>query len=306
MASERTAVAYGEDVIGPWTDLPPATLNRHAELRREGVPPDARAVLVSSRGVVMSDGEVVTVAADDRPPSLLNVYIGRHHRTDYCAVVPEDLDAGVPGTWTGLRDIIASPVSALHRELAVTATAMERWHDMNRHCDRCGGHTRAAEAGWVRRCEACAADVYPRTDPAVIVAITDQDDRLLLAHGTHWSARRYSHVAGYVEPGESLEQAVHREVSEEVSLAVSDVTYVGSQPWPFPGSVMVGFAACAVTTNVVVDGDEVDDARFFTRDQVNEAVAGGDIILAPLGSIARTMIDQWLHPVDGAPGRTHS
>jgi len=145
----------------------------------------------------------------------------------------------------------------------------------------------------VRRCERDGRDHYPRSDPAVIVAITDADDRLLLAHTATFSPRRYSHLAGYVEPGETFEQAVHREVAEESGLALRDVTYAGSQPWPFPASIMVAFRARAVDTTLTIDEVEITDAMWMTRVELAVAVTKGDVVLAPHGSIARRLIHEW-------------
>ena len=120
----------------------------------------------------------------------------------------------------------------------------------------------------MRRCPVDEREHYPRTDPAVIVAITDPQDRLLIAHASYWSERRYSHLAGYVEPGESLEQAARREVGEEASLTLASLVYVASQPWPFPASIMVGFRATVEDPNFTLDDDEISDAMWVTRDEL--------------------------------------
>ena len=146
----------------------------------------------------------------------------------------------------------------------------------------------------MRRCEADGREHYPRTDPAVIVAITDAADRLLLAHASYWSARRYSHLAGYVEPGESLEQAARREVGEEAGLALGALEYVASQPWPFPASIMVGFRATVVDPTLRLDQDEITDARWVARDELAAIVESGEVILPPYGSIARSLLDEWV------------
>ncbi|MEX0914132.1 MAG: NAD(+) diphosphatase, partial [Demequina sp.] len=220
------------------------------------------------------------------------------------AVVPVDAaygtqHDGIGGEqMTGLRDFMRD--SAVHgsdgrrdSELASTAVAIATWHANHPRCAVCGETTEPVMGGWVRRCGPCERDHYPRTDPAVIVAITDDEDRLLMAHASYWSPRRYSHLAGYVEPGESFEQAVHREVFEEAGLRVRDLQYLGSQPWPFPASVMVGFRAQVEDPAITVDGDEITDARFFSRAELAAAVADGTLVLAPVGSIARRMIEQW-------------
>jgi NAD+ diphosphatase len=179
------------------------------------------------------------------------------------------------------------------RELAATAIAITTWHANHPQCARCGELTQPTAGGWVRRCEKDQRDHYPRTDPAVIVAITDAEDRLLMAHASYWSAGRFSHLAGYVEPGESFEQAVHREVFEEASLKVRDLEYVGSQPWPFPASIMVGFTARTDDPKLGLDNDEITEATFVSRAELAAYVADGTMIVAPPGSIARRMMEDW-------------
>src|SRR5690606_24374847 len=121
------------------------------------------------------------------------------------------------------------------------------------HCARCGARTDVVQAGWVRSCPGCGADHYPRTDPAVIMAVEDPEGRLLLGRQATWPERRFSTLAGFVEPGESLESAVRREVAEETGVQVGAVDYRGSQPWPFPSSLMLGFRATATSTGIAVD-----------------------------------------------------
>ena len=155
-----------------------------------------------------------------------------------------------------------------------------------------------AAAGWVRRCVAQGIDHYPRTDPAVIMAVVDPgsgpgEDRLLLGHAAHWPEGRFSTLAGYVEPGEGLEQAVRREVAEEVGVEVGEVSYVGSQPWPLPASLMVGFLARALTTKIDVDGAEIEDARWFTREELREGMASGEVRVPGSVSISSSLLELW-------------
>jgi NAD+ diphosphatase len=149
-------------------------------------------------------------------------------------------------------------------------------------------------AGHVRRCPACDADHYPRTDPAVIVLVTDDDDRALLGRQASWPAGRFSTLAGFVEPGESLEAAVLREVREESGVVVDTVEYVASQPWPFPASLMLGYFARAATQPAAADGVELAEAAWFTRDALRAALASGEVGLPPATSISRRLIDAWL------------
>lgn len=180
--------------------------------------------------------------------------------------------------------------------LATTAVALAAWHERNPRCPRCGEATEVVEAGWVRRCVVDHSLHYPRTDAAVIMAVVDGQDRLLLGHAAHWPERRFSTLAGYVEPGESLEAAVRREVAEETSVVVGEVRYEGSQPWPFPCSLMTAFRAQVAAdagTDVVVDGVELTDARFFSRAELGAAVVDGTVHLPMRSSIARALIEDW-------------
>ncbi|MDF2967281.1 MAG: diphosphatase [Nocardioidaceae bacterium] len=177
--------------------------------------------------------------------------------------------------------------------LVMHALGLENWHRTHPCCARCGAPTEVAQAGHSRRCRVCRAQHFPRTDPAVIMLVTDDDDRALLGHSPAWPQRRFSTLAGFVEPGESLEDAVRREVAEETAVPVDQVTYAGSQPWPFPASLMLGFAARATATEITVDGDEVDDARWFTRAELSELTRSGDVVIPGGVSISRWLIDTW-------------
>ena len=188
--------------------------------------------------------------------------------------------------------------------LATTAVALANWHRRHTHCPGCGRPTEVVEAGWVRRCPAEGTDHFPRTDPAVIMAITDPDDRLLLARSAHWPQGRFSVPAGFVEPGESLEQAVRREVGEETTIRVQDVTYRGAQPWPFPGSLMCGFTGTTTDTAPQPDGVEIAEARFFTRAELNLHWRSGSIRPPGAVSIAHALISQWFGGPIPSPSTT--
>ena len=179
-------------------------------------------------------------------------------------------------------------------ELVAMAAALAAWHRAETYCPTCGTPTRVASAGTARWCPSCERDRFPRTDPAIIVAIIDADDRILLARQGVWATGRHSVLAGFVEAGESLEQAVHREVFEESGLRVSDVTYFGSQPWPFPRSIMLGFRARAVTTEIHVDGNEIVSGGWYSREDLLAAVTAGTVILPGEASIAFRLIRSWL------------
>jgi NAD+ diphosphatase len=254
----------------------------------------------ASRVLIVDGG---TVAVDGDPPALAlvspadaGVDGGAH---PWLLGVDDDGTAifGVVGRQSVGRPATLREVGALlsDREAALmtTAVALESWHASHAHCPRCGAPTMVREAGLLRVCPVDGSLQHPRVDPAVIMAVVDADDRLLLGHQARWPARRFSTLAGFVEPGESLEQAVRREVHEETSVTVDRVTYLGSQPWPFPRSLMVGFIARATTTTIVTDDVEIVDARWFTRRLLRAVVADGDVILPPRVSIARRLIERW-------------
>ncbi len=183
------------------------------------------------------------------------------------------------------------------------ARALQHWRRRHRYCGVCGSEVAFSRGGWLGRCDGCGIEHYPRTDPAVIVAVTD-GERLLLGRQSTWPARRYSVVAGFVEPGESLEQTVAREVLEETGVRVRGCRYLGSQPWPFPGQLMLGFIARADPDEPQVD-DELEEARWFSADEIRAARArdaeddGGALLSTPI-SIARWLIEQWLAAVEQA------
>lgn len=216
--------------------------------------------------------------------------------------VPVAVDTAVPdvpdgapsgATWTSLR-VVGATLSARDAGLATTAVALDAWHQRHPRCPRCGAPTDVVQSGWVRRCTQDGSEHYPRTDPAVIMAVVDDSGRLLLGHAAAWPDGRYSTLAGFVESGESLEAAVRREVAEETGVLIGDVEYRGSQPWPFPASLMVGFVAHALTTHVQVDGTEVTEARWFRRQELRDAVVAGQVVAPGRTSIARALVEDWL------------
>lgn len=195
-------------------------------------------------------------------------------------------------TWQTLREI-GPWLDAEDVAEFMTAQGMIIWHRTHGFCSRCGAPTVPASAGWVRRCTREDRELYPRTDPAVIMGIRDADDRLLLARSPQWPDGRRSVLAGFVEPGESAEAAVRREVAEEVGVEVGRVAYAGSQPWPFPASLMLGFAGWATHTDVTLDTGEIAEAEWFTREELTEGVDAGRLMLPGTLSIARRLIESW-------------
>jgi NAD+ diphosphatase len=179
--------------------------------------------------------------------------------------------------------------------LLAYARAIILWHERHGHCSACGDATRAIEAGHARECPSCGAKHFPRVDPAIIVLVADEE-RCLLGRQPAWPADRYSTIAGFVEPGESLEDAVRREVLEETGIQVDAVDYHSSQPWPFPSSLMLGFRARPAGGELTLRDGELEDARWVGRDDI----AAGRVLLPPAVSIAYRLIEEWF---DAAPGR---
>ena len=205
-------------------------------------------------------------------------------------VSDEDKSVG----FSTLREVGAQ-LSPLHFELALHATALSNWHRAHPRCPRCGGSTRVDLGGAARFCDADQSQHHPRTDSAVIVLIKDRDDRILLGHQPVWPEGRFSTFAGFLEPGETFEQCVSREVFEESGVRVSEIKYLGSQPWPFPASIMIAFEA--VTDNPEVakgDGEEITEVKWFSRTELKAAAAEGSLLLPPSISVARKMIEGWL------------
>jgi NAD+ diphosphatase len=178
--------------------------------------------------------------------------------------------------------------------LFTEAVALANWHASHTHCPRCGAVTELVQAGHAARCTVDGSEHFPRVDPAVIMLVRDDGDRCLLARNRLWPPRRVSILAGFVEPGESLEQALIREVAEETGLRVSELRYIGSQPWPMPRSLMLGFVARAPgEQQIVVDQEEIAEAYWFTREQLTAAIATGEVLLPPPVSIAHRIIESW-------------
>jgi NAD+ diphosphatase len=212
-------------------------------------------------------------------------------------VLPEQAEPGTAGIptdarWAGLRDVAAG-LTETHTALFIEASAITNWHAGHTHCPRCGTPTDVESGGWVRRCPADSSEHYPRTDPAIIVTVVGPDGRLLLGGGGPADAKNYSTLAGFVEPGESLEQAVVREIYEEVGVRVTACQYLGSQSWPFPASLMLGFTAVTEDAEARPDGVEVTRARWFSREELREAVLTGEITISSRLSIARSLIEHW-------------
>lgn len=218
------------------------------------------------------------------------------------SVAPESgsIDAAPEETWLGLREV-GGLLDPLEADIFVTAIALAAWLVDARHCGRCGGPLELRSAGWSRHCAVCESEHFPRTDPAVIVAVESPDgERLLLGANAAWRGSMYSCFAGFVEAGESMEATVHRELAEEAGVRIRELRYVSSQPWPYPRSLMVGFRAVAADEDVTADGEEIIDVRWLTRDEIGRALAGdGPVGLPSPSSIARRLIEDWHRAAPG-------
>lgn len=177
--------------------------------------------------------------------------------------------------------------------LLVHAVALWHWHTTHQFCPRCGSRTRTSNGGHVRTCELDGSEHYPRSDPAVIVLVESADGRCLLGRQKRWPPKRYSCFAGFVEPGESAEQALARELGEEAGITISAFAYRGSQPWPFPRSLMLGYRALAASTDARPDGHEIEELGWYSREELSAAIAAGDVLLPPGVSIARRLVEDW-------------
>jgi NAD+ diphosphatase len=259
------------------------------DMEREGEDPP--------RPVLLTVAQASTLAHDLQEGSIL---LGTLEGATYFAVdlsdiesPEEDSELAGHGHFVSLRRI-GPFIDRRNGGLLAYAQAMVHWHQQHRFCGTCGSPTRSEEAGHWLRCtsDQCRTLHFPRTDPAMIVRVT-HDDRCLLGRQSRWPARRYSVLAGFVEPGESLEDAVIREVFEEAGVRVDDVQYHSSQPWPFPASLMIGFTANARDDSINIDADELEEARWFSRDQLDDEVAAGDVILPSEIALAHHLINGW-------------
>jgi len=253
---------------------------------------------VAETGTAPLTPHVVEDLIGDHPPVLLGTLDGlthwvldvsHHDRSAIEDVLPHG------AMLTGLRDSAAKLPPAEANMLAF-ASGITTWHARHRFCPNCGAPTTMRAGGHERHCDACGSTHFPRTDPAVIMLVTD-GDRCVMGRQAIWPQGFYSALAGFVEPGESLEDAVAREVKEEVGLDITNIRYHSSQPWPFPQSVMLGFHATYAGGDIVPAPGEIEDARWFTRDELKDARAMGRRgfpVLAPNISIASVLIHSWI------------
>lgn len=256
---------------------------------------------------------LVLFRTDEVTSALTRVYLGRTLEdapgepagTPVILAVLTDAAAGElepdESRWHGLRDL-ATRLGDRDAGLMTESVAIANWHASHTHCPRCGTPTVVEHGGWMRHCFVDNNEVFPRTDPAVIMRVLDDDDRILLGSNALWENNRWSLLAGFVEAGESFESAVQREVEEESGVLVADPRYLGSQPWPFPASVMIGMEAHAIPghTDLRPDGEEILALRWFSRDDIWRE--RDDILLPGGSSIAHAIVRDWYGgPLDEPP-----
>jgi len=266
-------------------------------------------------GASQPSADLALLRASTAPAATLLVYLGRTLTerpgrpagTPVVAAVLSDEEAGalepVQDAWQSLR-ALAPSLDRDDAAIFTEALAITNWHAVHSHCPRCGSPTHVEMSGWVRRCPVDNSEQFPRTDAAVIVSVIDDDGRLLLGSNAMWENNRYSLLAGFVEPGESFEEAAIREIGEEAGVRIADPEYLGSQPWPFPASIMVGMRAGLApgqrAEDLLPDGEEILALRWFTREQLWAERAS---LLLPGGSsIARAIVEYWYGgPLDAPP-----
>jgi NAD+ diphosphatase len=261
--------------------------------------PETRVLVVSGTRVRPRDGRIDWVSPAEAPDGL-RVLLGEHEgRAWFAVVVDADIAKAEKGDWTPLRGLLPylADDALAGAPLIFHALGLAEWLFVTRYCPRCAEPLSPAKAGHELVC-ANGHTQFPRTDPAVIMVVTSgdpgsEDERCLLGRQAVWPEGRFSTLAGFCEPGETLEDAVRREVREEVGVTVGRVDYFGNQPWPLPASLMVGFVAHAETTDVTVDRDEIEDARWFTRAEMKELAEAGTLLLPGGVSISRSLVEHW-------------
>ncbi|MGV8969338.1 MAG: NAD(+) diphosphatase [Microbacteriaceae bacterium] len=261
--------------------------------------------IFQGEALLSSSTTLALVPPEALPAAEYYVYLGRSLSTTSpepvgtAILAAHVLDAGhlAEAEWGNLRTL-GNRLSDRDAGIFTEALGIINWHQSHEFSPRTGVPTSVAKAGWVRVDPTNGSEIYPRTDAAIIAGIIDSDERLLLGSNALWESNRYSLLAGFVEPGESLEGAVIREIFEESGMRVIDPVYLGSQPWPFPASLMLGFIARLdpeVPSELVPDGTEILDLRWFSRAELRDALP--EILLPGPTSIARAIIEQWY----GAP-----
>jgi NAD+ diphosphatase len=298
---------------GPLPNLGPlalarGTVDRATERRTDPDWLGARWAEPGTRVLVVDDGHALVrfgdentelvllpvAQAPDGPRFLLGVDDGGRAYFGVTAPLPDGGAAAAGQVKPASLRQVGALLGDRDAGLLTHAVALANWHATHTHCPRCGALTNLVTGGHSRICPVDGSEHFPRTDPAVITLVTDARDRALLAHNSSWPEHRVSILAGFVEPGESAEHAVEREVAEETGITVHEVQYLGSQPWPMPASLMLGFwARVNGVQEIHVDEEEISEARWFSRAELRASMASGEIRLPPPVSIAYRIIESW-------------
>lgn len=250
-------------------------------------------------GLAWARRGLLAKAGDGATPVLLGLRDGvAHYAVDVSALAEPARDLGLAevAEFMDVRAVV-SQLTGEDSGIVAQARALVDWHATHSFCARCGSATTIAQGGALRRCVKCAAEHFPRVNPVVIMLVV-RGEQCLLGRQAAWPRGMYSTLAGFIETGETIEEAVRREVREESGIEVGEVAYHSSQPWPFPSSLMIGCMAEALTENVVIDPHEIDDARWFPREMVLRACRGetdaSELFLPPAMAIGRRLCDVWV------------
>jgi NAD+ diphosphatase len=262
--------------------------------------PGTRVLVVSGSRVRPVDGQVDWVSPADAPDGTRVLLGERDGVVHFAQLVHPDRAPGEREDWVPLRGLLPLLAGGASRETPFLfhAVGLAEWHLATRFCPRCGAGVESRAAGHELACTGCGRSQFPRTDPAVIMAVTHGDpgspeEEILLGRQHAWPEGRWSTLAGFCEPGETLEDAVRREVAEEVGVPVGEVTYFGNQPWPLPASLMIGFLARAEGHEIDVDGAEIEEARWFTREQLGADCEAGRVLVPQGVSISSSLLEHW-------------
>ena len=271
-----------------------------AWLRERWEDPASRVLVIAGTRVRPGEGGLEWLPSADAPDGLRVLLGDRDGTTWWAVIVPGEVAKGEPDRWLPLRGLLPHLGGDAVRQapLVFHAMGLAEWHWATRHCPRCGGTLTARAAGHELVCTQCGKPQFPRSDPAVIMLIAagepgSPDERCLLGRGASWPEGRFSTLAGFCEPGETLEDAVRREVLEETGVVVGEVTYFGNQPWPLPASLMIGFHGRAVGEEIRLDDADVEEAEWFTREQMRTRAEEGSLVLPGGVSISRSLIEDW-------------
>lgn len=270
-----------------------------AWLEERWADPATRVLVVAGTRVRPVDGAIEWVSPAEAPEGL-RVLLGEQDGRAWFAVIAAAEGASLDAGWYPLRGLLPhlADQGLTGAPLVFHALGLAEWLFVTRFCPRCGGSLEVHKSGHELVCSGCGRSQFPRTDPAVIMIVASgepgaEDERCLLGRQAVWPEGRFSTLAGFCEPGETLEDAVRREVLEEVGVLVGAVEYFGNQPWPLPASLMLGFVGRAESTEITVDQDEIEDARWFTRAEMRAEAEAGHLVLPGGVSISRSLVEHW-------------